>query len=314
MLDQILKLLQDQQQPQEQSGIAQQILSSRFQQEPSFHDVANATFTGALNKTYVNPQDLTNKRSDDMLTTLATLKKLTEPKNEFEGLVNTFQAMPDSDPRKQLLKARIDKETTVVDPFGMPVAGIDPVTGKPAYGTRRDALNGGLLPPSADPKPPNEYQGKSGLFASRMAEAEPVLNRLKDANTLTQKGLSNLPVLGNFAVSNDFQQLDQAKRNFINATLRQESGAAINQSEFDNAEKQYFPQPGDRPDVIAQKAQNRRIAIESMTRAAGPSYTKPDLGIVQPEQVNQNAPGRLIGTSGGKNIYQLPDGSHVMEQ
>jgi len=35
--------------------------------------------------------------------------------------------------------------------------------------------------------------------------------------------------------------------------LRKESGAAIAASEFDNAEKQYFPQPGDSDQVISQK-------------------------------------------------------------
>lgn len=122
--------------------------------------------------------------------------------------------------------------------------------------------------------PPNEYQGKSSLFADRMSSAEPILDKYKDANTMKEKVLSNVPYVGNYLVNNDFQQLDQAKRNFINATLRQESGAAINESEFDNAEKQYFPQPGDKPDVIAQKAQNRSIAIHQMMSAAGPSFKR----------------------------------------
>ena len=39
------------------------------------------------------------------------------------------------------------------------------------------------------------------------------------------------------------QMFEQAERNFINAILRQESGAAIADSEFNNARKQYMPQP-----------------------------------------------------------------------
>jgi hypothetical protein len=60
------------------------------------------------------------------------------------------------------------------------------------------------------------------------------------------------------------QQLDQAKRDFVNAVLRRESGAVIADSEFDNADKQYFPQVGDSKDVIEQKARNRAVAIEGM--------------------------------------------------
>lgn len=43
--------------------------------------------------------------------------------------------------------------------------------------------------------------------------------------------------------SDDRQQFEQAQRNFINSVLRQESGAAIADSEFENAKKQYFPMP-----------------------------------------------------------------------
>lgn len=162
---------------------------------------------------------------------------------------------------------------------------VDPTTGKLILAGKPKAPSGytptpdgGLAPIPGGPgdpknKPMNEYQGKSALFASRMAEAAPVLDRLKDTNTLEQKFKSSIPVVGNYLASDDFQQLDQAKRNFINATLRQESGAAINQSEFDNAEKQYFPQPGDRPNVIAQKQRNREVAINAMSKAAGPAFS-----------------------------------------
>ena len=66
------------------------------------------------------------------------------------------------------------------------------------------------------------------------------------------------------------QQAQQAQNNFINAVLRQESGAAINSSEFANAKQQYFPQPGDSPEVIAQKKRNRELVIKGFARQAGP--------------------------------------------
>jgi len=70
------------------------------------------------------------------------------------------------------------------------------------------------------------------------------------------------------------QQADQAQRNFVNAILRQESGAAISESEFQNARKQYFPQPGDSAKVIEQKRQNRETAIKSLEVSAGPGMKK----------------------------------------
>jgi hypothetical protein len=77
--------------------------------------------------------------------------------------------------------------------------------------------------------------------------------------------------LANGTQSDDQQQVDQAQRNFINATLRRESGASISPGEFENARKQYFPQPGDKPGVLAQKAANRQRVIQSMFAAVPPN-------------------------------------------
>ena len=74
----------------------------------------------------------------------------------------------------------------------------------------------------------------------------------------------------NFTQSAAQQRVDQAQRNFVNATLRQESGAAISQGEWDNTKKQYFPQPGDSAAVLAQKAANRKRVIDGFRTTAGP--------------------------------------------
>ena len=71
------------------------------------------------------------------------------------------------------------------------------------------------------------------------------------------------------------QKFDQAKRDFINAQLRRESGATIQPPEFESAEKQYFPQPGDSEGVKKQKAEARRIAVENMRRSSGQNFSFP---------------------------------------
>jgi hypothetical protein len=76
--------------------------------------------------------------------------------------------------------------------------------------------------------------------------------------------------LGNHIISNDAQKYNQAKLNFITAALRKESGAAISQSEYDNADKTYFPQPGEGKDIIDQKRQAREDVIEGFRVSAGP--------------------------------------------
>jgi hypothetical protein len=66
------------------------------------------------------------------------------------------------------------------------------------------------------------------------------------------------------------QQVDAARKNFITAVLRKESGAAISPTEFATEAKKYFPQPGDSNETIAQKRNARETAIKAMEIQAGP--------------------------------------------
>jgi hypothetical protein len=125
-------------------------------------------------------------------------------------------------------------------------------------------------------KPPNENQANAANYANRMAEAHGQINGLTDAATSpVQAALSYLPG-HNLVISSDRQKLEQAQRNFVNAVLRRESGAAISAGEFDSANKQYFPSVGDSPEVIAQKSGNRESTIKGVMAGAGPGYRPPD--------------------------------------
>jgi hypothetical protein len=65
------------------------------------------------------------------------------------------------------------------------------------------------------------------------------------------------------------QRAEQAKLNFIRASLRLESGAAISNSEYERQDRAFFPQTGDGPDVIAQKARARAELIEGFRIGSG---------------------------------------------
>ena len=125
----------------------------------------------------------------------------------------------------------------------------------------------------------NEAQSKDSGFANRMFRAEGVLRdpAVEGAATdLKQNILGKAPgFVSNYITSPEFQKFDQAKRDFVNAVLRRESGAAISQSEFDNANKQYFPQPGESAEKIAEKRRNRQDAIAGVAGGGGQSYKPP---------------------------------------
>lgn len=140
------------------------------------------------------------------------------------------------------------------------------------------AIPGGPGDPSN--KPPTEFQGKSAAFGARAEQADKVLRELdgqySPAGINAKNAVSDiwgiggaLGTAGNKLMSDASQRADQAQRDFVNAVLRQESGAAIGAGEFDNARKQYFPQAGDSAAVIKQKAANRALAIRGLQSNAG---------------------------------------------
>jgi hypothetical protein len=115
---------------------------------------------------------------------------------------------------------------------------------------------------------------KAGGFAMRAEKADQIVSQpdvTAAGASLGQNAKSAAPFgLGNYIVSSQYQQFDQAQRDFINAVLRRESGAAISESEFQNARKQYLATARRRSDVISQKAENRRLAVQSLHQSADP--------------------------------------------
>lgn len=138
----------------------------------------------------------------------------------------------------------------------------------------------GLALQAQKEKAPTEFQGKSAAFGARAAEADKIISGLtgqySPARVNAKMSAQDIPLVGGItgAVANKFlsdseQQAEQAQRDFINAVLRQESGAAIGESEFTNARRQYFPQPGDTTATLSQKARNRALAVQGLNNNAG---------------------------------------------
>lgn len=168
-------------------------------------------------------------------------------------------------------------------PRGMPLeTASGPVLVNPRTGQAQPiTIDGKAVKSKTELKPPTTEQANAALYSQRMENADKVIGDLEGqysrVGLSAKQAVGGLPIIGqtaNAALSNEGQQIDQAQRDFINATLRRESGAAISPGEFDNARQQYFPQPGDKPEVVRQKAQNRRTAIDGIRAAAGNAATK----------------------------------------
>lgn len=178
-------------------------------------------------------------------------------------------------------------------------------------------IPGGPADPNAAKRAaPTEFQGKAGMFGNRAQEADRIITQLEGqyspAAINTKQALGRTPLLGggleygaNLALSDPSQKAEQAQRDFVNAVLRLESGAAISQGEFDNARKQYFRQPGDSDAVVAQKAQNRKTAIQGLMNNARPGAV--EAAPAGPKKISSDAEFKAL-PSGTEFI--APDGSH----
>jgi hypothetical protein len=160
-----------------------------------------------------------------------------------------------------------------------------------------------------------ESQGNATAFGMRMKESNQLLNNLekqgvKDTGIVrstvggivgmtpfvgekmqqgVQSSMNVLPgALG--GPSPQQQETDAARKNFVTAVLRKESGAAISPSEFYTESQKYFPQPGDSDSVVKQKQHARETAIKAMEVQAGPGK----------RQIEQMGAGKVI------NFNDLP--------
>jgi hypothetical protein len=149
--------------------------------------------------------------------------------------------------------------------------GVEPIPGGP----KDTSQPAGSVSGSNDRKPMSEGQAKAFNFASRMDIAHRQLLELEEealaGSNVIDPLIQSLGTMNNMfgtavsGLSGEANQRNmQARRDFINAVLRRESGAVIADSEFANAERQYFPQPGDSPETIRQKQRNRLVALEGI--------------------------------------------------
>lgn len=167
----------------------------------------------------------------------------------------------------------------------------------------------------------NETQAKATGYGMRAAEASRIIEEVGKNGEIQPSRIKqfaeSVPLVGealgmaanSLFSSPEQQQIEQGQRDFVNAVLRQESGAAIAESEFANAQKQYFPQPGDSRAVIEQKARNRQTAINGFSVAAGPGAKHIGSAPAPTDQVAQQPQQGAQGS--GSLSAGYVDGGHV---
>lgn len=208
-------------------------------------------------------------------------KSIDPDTNEEKTTIKYFTPASIKSP-KNLSSSPIGKGPNGEDLLGS----FDATTGKYYDASGKEVANPYKLGNAKEAKEPNKDQYSAAQFGKRVMQANSVFDDLTSKGynrAAPSQGLADY--LPNTLKSNELQQQNQAERNFVNAVLRRESGAAISSSEFDSAEKQYFPRAGDSPETLAQKKQNREQALAGLQAEAGPAWEKtPTIALVPPKK------------------------------
>ncbi len=157
-----------------------------------------------------------------------------------------------------------------------PVTGPDGKVRMVQFGNRggqREVTNYAPPPTARDARPPGEGERNAAGYYSRMDSAGRELDALVSAgydptNMRDRYTAGQGPML-NWAASEKGQNYRQQQEDWVRAKLRKESGAVIGDEEMAREISTYFPEVGDKPDVLKAKERSRRIAEEAMRKAGG---------------------------------------------
>lgn len=114
--------------------------------------------------------------------------------------------------------------------------------------------------------PGSDGQIKAGAMVPKAVAADQLLSHINTPGTWANWWNAVTP---NKWHSDEGQAWQNASDQFINAILRPESGASITKDEVEQARRQYIPLPGDGPQVLAQKAAARQLAIQQTQSMSG---------------------------------------------
>jgi len=122
-----------------------------------------------------------------------------------------------------------------------------------------------------EPRPPMESERLAAGFAARMDSAVAAIDRLTRTGKVDWATVYAPDYLAGNANA-ETKEVRRAVRDFINAQLRRESGAAIGANEFASARLQYVPAPNDPPQVVGAKLKALEQARDIMRQQGGIAY------------------------------------------
>ena len=153
----------------------------------------------------------------------------------------------------RLSKQRLTQPQTLVTPQGTYT--------RPGYsiGSTPTAPAGGVsgAPSGFIPKPETEREQTvkyvSGQLHAHRQRADEILARAGFDPTKSENMAANLPLVGNFLASEDYQAYKATANEWTTNLVFLRSGATARKEEVDAAFQNYWPQPGDKPRTVDDK-------------------------------------------------------------
>jgi hypothetical protein len=126
---------------------------------------------------------------------------------------------------------------------------------------------------TAAAKPPTGAERRTLNFLMRADDASQTLNGIEDkiqkSGTASKAQMKYMPGI---LQTKDQQIYEQAQRQFTEARLRKDSGAAIKEEEYKADQRTYFVQPGDSDAVVKRKRLARGVILKALRQESGRAY------------------------------------------
>lgn len=131
------------------------------------------------------------------------------------------------------------------------------------------------------PKTPQQTKPPTGQQRDALRYYLRAENAVKELETVEQEiaklglgGQARLDQAPNWLQSNAGKTYNIASKQFTEARLRKDSGAAIHKDEYANDRMMYFAVPGDGPEQLAQKKRARQAVMDGLKQSAAGAYTE----------------------------------------
>jgi hypothetical protein len=207
--------------------------------------------------------------------------------------------------RRSESRERLDNDRFKIDE-SVRQYGIDSALERAKFEAQESAKRAAALREAGKPKKYSKDAKDSAMFANKADNAIQALSRI-EMNTDYNAGLSGAD---KFTGKEIAQSYEQAKKEFITAVLRRESGAAIGKDEYKQYGQIYFPAANDSPLVIEQKRKSRELQLASMINQSDGFYSDPNFAV---DPYDASVVDRIIANYNGVEYTDPVDQSFILK-